>query len=112
MIHLNDYEVRFLNKFMAPTMEDNRTVRLINDKYPRLTHDDCQQLADILERYRHTEQLAMTIAPPKHSASRLSEEWAASFWLRLNFLDMFIHHLRGVSPAPEPSGQLLSRSLI
>ena len=112
MFSLTEHERRYLATTQPKRDEHINELRRLQNRPDNLTYTDRQSLADILEYHRYVERQAMRITPPKHSATRESEDWAASFWFRLRFLDDFIHHLRGVAPAPELSGQNLGKTLI
>ena len=109
---LNHWETAYLEIRYPPDASEREAVAAVTARSPYLDYADRQLLADMLERRRWIERQAMLIAPPKHSATSLSERWAASFHYRLRFLDSFIRHLRVGGPAPAPDGQLMDRSVV
>ena len=109
---MNSHEVNYITQLYPQEPWEAPFLKLLKERMPNLHREDRLWLSDCLERRRHLERTAMTISPPKHTATVESETWAASFWFRLNFIDRFIAHLRGVGPEPDVSGQALRKSVI
>ena len=109
---LSDKELRYTESMYPQEPGDKEAIRLLKGRLPHLDRTDRIWLSDIIERRIWIERQAMSIAPPKHTATTESETWAASFWYRINFLRGMVAHLRGVGPAPVAEGQALRKSVI
>ena len=104
-LRFNDYEAAYMRELQGNSDRERLVVPAIMFRGEALYYEDRMRLSDLLEYRRYVELQAMRIAPPKHSATNEALAWASSFFTRIHFLDGFVHHLRGVGPAPEPQSR-------
>ena len=112
VLRLNTHEEEYIKLLYPIEPWESDPLRLFRSRLPHLDWSDRCWLDSALVRRRHLESCVMALTPPKHSASRSSEEWYASFWYRMNFLYQFISHIRGVGPEPLPGGQSIRKQVI